>query len=628
MGDTRDEGRQQADAPETPTTSSSILGQAPFKLDLRVVPRQPNQTASAQSTGDVVRLKPVDRELLPEPQVAQVIELPTAAEPSGAPTLVALASPPAGAPPLPPPPTAPVIVAPGTSIPMPTVVAPAFASRAVPAAGSLTLAPIAPKVADATPRPIDFNAILGSQVLPKRRKQRRNPLGLLFKLALLGGLIYGGVWAVKKYVLAPKWDKEVKAFADAVADRRGLDWDEAVEVVALTPEAYALELASSVLGVTSTDAPSLGSEWRAMGLAEGGFDLAEIGKAATPDQPAFYDPTDGKIYELAGLSTELRGIALSRALTMALLDQHYDWAEQAATGPGVGLGVRALFDGDASAVQAETTLTALIDPAHVAVVSNEIDALRLAAVDAAIHASPYGVALAGPAAEATSHLFSGATTALDRNRSEQLPVFSDASVFDAERGRASRPELLAAPGAKSVGMMYWYYALAGRIGSDAAWAAAVHWNGDSVSIEHTGVTSFCVTAKIQATDQVGQWKMLDAFNMWAALAPAAANTTVEPADDNQLTVRSCDPTATASTIESAEIRLFGNAPTELTVVSGMVSAGLADNGDATACVVRSLREGKTIPVTEPLGVDRALTTATADVGTPEAASIIEACQGA
>ena len=45
--------------PRSPTTSS-ILGQAPFKLDLRIAPRP------SDSGRDSGRLKPVDRELLPD----------------------------------------------------------------------------------------------------------------------------------------------------------------------------------------------------------------------------------------------------------------------------------------------------------------------------------------------------------------------------------------------------------------------------------------------------------------------------------------------------------------------------------------------------------------------------------
>lgn len=636
MGETRDPDNRSNDAPETPSTSS-ILGQAPFKLDLRIVPRT---NSPAAITGEVPRLKPVDRDLLPDrpAPVAQVIELPTASDPAGSPALSAssvatvvetpptpqvLTAPPAPpAPPSPAPPPAQT-VAPGISAAMPNVMAP-FASRSIPTAGQLTLAPIAPRVTE--PRPIDFNAVLGSSAFKPtgRLSKRRNPFGLLVKLVVLAGLLGGGYLAVDKFVLTPKWQDDVKSLADGVAERRGLDFDEAVKVKALPRDEYALALASTLLRASSADPVTIASEWRAMGLAEGAVDPQVIGRVALADQPAFYDPTDGTIYELAEMSPELRGIALSRALTMALLDQHYDWS--AVTGePSARLGSRALFDGDATSIRGETTLAALVDLAQVANVSREIELLRSEAIVDAALASPFAIALIGSGSDATMHLFPATISELDRNRAEQTPVPSDAAVFDASRPRDAQPAEIGVAGAKTVGMMYWYYALAGRIGNDAAWAAAVHWGGDATLVERASLGSTCVTSTIAALDQVGQLTMIAAFEGWAAGAPVESRASVAPAEPNSLVVKSCDPGLAASTISNTDIRPFGNAPAELAVVEAMVAAGLDDTQDARACVVRAVRGGQVFPAERPFGVDRSLTLPSVDVTSLEARLLRETC---
>ena len=558
-------------------SASSILGQAPFRLDLRVSPR-PGTIENGRS--EHARLKPIERELLPE------------LEPT----------------------------------PAPVAPAPAAPARMIPLPQQLTLAPIAPRVpaGDVAAQNADFaTAMQAMPGAPKARSGRsRSAVGLLLKLAVLAGLIVGGVYAAKKYVLAPKWQEDVKVFADDVAERRGLEWHEAVQVEVLPRSEYSLRLAQSILGVEADGAAALGAEWRAMGVAEGTVDLAAIGTAAVADQPAFYDAGSGTIYQLDGLSPELRGVALSRALTMALLDQEFDWSDQAAPiEPGRAVAIRSLFDGDATALQAEATRGVLSDLAQIAQVSDELAALRRESAAAAT--SPYAVTLVGAAA-ATAPLFHSQITPAQRTSLEQVAILSDAAVFDGARPRSSTPVNLDIAGSKSVGMLYWYYALAGRIGSDAAWAAAVHWNGDATTVIQSA-NSVCVTSTIALVDQAGQLAMFGALGQWAQLAPIAASTTVSLVGDDRIDVRSCDPGASADTIRSTDLRTFGGAPYELGVVGAMLAGGLADTDEARACVVNSLRSGQAVPYEDPAGVDRALTSPIVDLTTPDAKVLMKTC---
>jgi hypothetical protein len=173
-------------------------------------------------------------------------------------------------------------------------------------------------------------------------------------------------------------------------------------------------------------------------------------------------------------------------------------------------------------------------------------------------------------------------------------------------------------------MMYWYYALAGRIGSDGAWAAAVTWNGDATTVTATA-ESTCVSATITTLGGAGRATMLGALGTWAELAPADSWTTVAPNGEDRIDVRACDPGPSADTITSTDIRLLGDAPYELGVVGAMLADGLADTDEARACVVNSLRAGQAVPFTEPAGIDRSLTTPVVDLSSPDADLLMDTC---
>ncbi len=325
---------------------------------------------------------------------------------------------------------------------------------AAPPAAPITLpaAQLLPRI-EATPgaprptKPVDFRSLLGdSGVLTPsvKRKTQRRPFRFLFKAVLVLALLGGGAYAVKRYYLDARWAADVEAIADDVADRRGLSWDDAVEVVVLERNEYALRLASTVLGVDLARAATLGGEWRAMGLAEGSLDLVAVGSGALADRPAFYDPVDGRVYQVAGLSAELREIALSRALASALLDQHFHWGDSIATAsPSVRLGVLALFDGDAMAVQTATVGAVLADEQRAADATAELAQLRLESAPLASGAPPYAVAITGLAGVVTQPQFSGdlALNPVGRNAVLDLAVTSDAAIVDGARGRSAVVEL-------------------------------------------------------------------------------------------------------------------------------------------------------------------------------------------
>ena len=185
----------------------------------------------------------------------------------------------------------------------------------------------------AAARPITSNvAALIAENAPSsshaRRKRKRHPFRTFFSFLVLLGLLGGGAYVARKYLLKkenhPTWSAELEPFATAVAATRGLEFKSAVDVQPITPDAYATRVASFVF----PDQLGRAEAWRALGLLNGELDMAAIGHQAAIDQPAFYDPTTKTIYVSNDATPyeHLYRFALRRALAMALLDQQFDWS--------------------------------------------------------------------------------------------------------------------------------------------------------------------------------------------------------------------------------------------------------------------------------------------------------------
>ena len=561
-----------------------------------------------------------------------------------------------------------------------------------PVAPSLSQPQLLPKIepkpgAPRPTKPVDFHSLLKESGMSAPRtapRRQRHPFRVLFKLLIVVGLIGGGLYYAKLRFLDAKWKPELKKIADDVSSRRGLEWDHAIDLVVLPPDEYALHLASSMLGVSSAQSTALGAEWRAMGLTDGSVDLGAIGWAAMADQPAFYEPADETIYELDGLTPALREVALSRAMTNALLDQHVHWGRTlvSATGveadPAVRLGVRALYDGDAMSIRSQTTATmSLADPSVLTDVSTELAKMRLNAAPFAEGASPYAVAITGMPGAAARWMFTDQLTpnALNRDKVEELAVSSDAAIFDGVRGRSAAvdnppsdavpvpaaattlapgataapttvapaptttvaldsatvasavPTTLptkAAPGATARGMIFWYYVLAGRLDSAVAWDAALRWQGDGTVFSATSAGK-CVDSVVVTKDLGDQQVLLAALTSLAAAGPVASAATVSAMNDTAIAVHSCDPGPSADTFSNDQIPLFGDAPDELLVASAMLSEGLPSTEVARQCVIRTVRTNGLPPLLQSTSVDRSLTEAKMNKGTVEVTALIDAC---
>ena len=439
-------------------------------------------------------------------------------------------------------------------------------------------------------QPTTTAAAMVAESKPPRRRAGRKPKRHLFRsfvtLVVLFGLLAGGAFAAKKYLLQqPEWSAELKPLADEVAAARALQFKVAVEVSELPVGDYAARLAGSTADVQAGHAPA----WRSLGLLNGEFDLESIGRQAMNDSPAFYDPASKTIYVSDDLVTyeHLYRFAMHRALTAALLDQQFDWSTRVATStPSAALGLRAVIDADALAI------------ANVLSTNDAPDQLAPESLSFAQgHGttpvlSPYAATIIGRAGVAmrptTASMVNDPATL---NALEQATPLNDAA-FDLAHVEGAPPTPQG-----TQGMMFWYYVLASRIDDGQAWAAATRWTGDSVATS-TGSASQCIDAKVTAADPDGAAVLLAAFESWAAAAPAESTTTVVPIDGNQVAVRACDPGAVLTAqLPTKSPVAFGGAGVERALVDAAVSAA----GQATvdsACLVNASRQ-RALGLTSP-----------------------------
>lgn len=395
---------------------------------------------------------------------------------------------------------------------------------------------------------------LVSQAAPVVRHRKRHVLRNIVTTFVLLGMVAGGLYAVKYFVLdRVKWPSEIQALATAVETTRGLHFQHDVPVVTLSPDEYSLKIAASLGGVTADNVANIESEWRAVGVLTGALDRRSLGLSAMADSPAFYDSTSQSIFVVDELKPELKTFALHRALTMALLDQQYKWSKQlVGSAPTVVIGTRALYDGDALSV-AQT----LLSPADRAEIPKQLFEMYTTYQITASPA-PFASAMMGRLGVGL-YPYLDTLSKEDRDALETAGALTDNHAFDLRRLTTGGTDLV---GSTTQGMLFWYHALAARLDDDVAWNAALAWRNDEMAIDTTGAQA-CVTATITA-GAAGAPAAAFAFAAWAAAAPSASATTVTAtaaADGgSQIVVHACDPGAAVPTNDGAPRLLLGGAP--------------------------------------------------------------------
>ncbi|HEX2785412.1 MAG TPA: hypothetical protein VHN36_17640, partial [Ilumatobacteraceae bacterium] len=414
----------------------------------------------------------------------------------------------------------------------------------------------------------------------RSRRKSKHRLRRFMSFVVLLGLLGGGAYAAKKYLLhknLPKWSVELEPFATDVTTGRGLEFKSTVEVTPLPVTDYANRLAASVITVQ----PSRAEAWRALGLLNGELDLEAIGLQAMNDSPAFYDPATKTIYVSDDLKPyeHLYRFALHRALASALLDQQFDWSSRLATAtPAAALALRATVDGDALAVAnslAEHDAPDQLAPELFTFVQGHASAVA---------PSQFAAAIVGRAGVSMRPTIAAMPTVPDARSALELSTPASDAVLN-----VARPQTSEVPTANSQGLMFWYYVLASRIDDTQAWSAAVHWASDSLT-GSTGSGTQCFDATVGAADTDGAALLLTAFQSWAAAAPAESTTSVAAGDDNQITIRACDPGAAVTAQLPPKVPVvFGGAGVERALAQAAIRAAVATKVDV-ACLITAARQ--------------------------------------
>ncbi len=427
-------------------------------------------------------------------------------------------------------------------------------------------------------------ADLVDNAMPATRRRKRHVARRIVTAVILLAMVAGGLFAVKLYVLdRVEWPKEVAPLVKAVEAERGLAFEHDIPVVTVPVAEYTERIATANGAAGAAGAVSVQSEWRALGLLSGPLDRSAIGQAAMADSPAFYDAESGTVYVVAGVDPELRTFSLHRALTLALLDQHFGWSERIKDeSQSVVIGTRAYYDGDAMAVA-----LALLSDDDRELVRGQLFGIY-EKFDIQPSPAPYSSDLAGRLGMATWPLFANLTPE-QRNANEVEAAFTDGQVLDLRRLSEDVVETTAAT---SRGMLYWYHVLAGRIDDDLAWNAALGWRADAIDAVPgtlaSGAATTCVDAVVSIAD-ASLDTATTAFTEWANSGPPEAGTIVTAIPGStgvsQLQIHACDPGPAIVTTDGTPRLTFGAAPLRAEQYRLLLRADAPPSAAAAACAV-------------------------------------------
>lgn len=387
---------------------------------------------------------------------------------------------------------------------------------------------------------------------PASHKKKKNILLRMIPFVVFVALLAGVAYAGKYYFLDKRWEGEVTALAGEVELARGLSFDYPIAVTTLPVSDYATKLVTVALGLTDETMPTREAEWRALGILSGELNLGQVGLAALPDSPAFYDPASETIFVAADMPADLYRFGMHRALALALLDQQFGWGQRIdGVSPAIARGTKAYYDGDALATAVE-----LASPTERTDIVTQIFGLY-ATHEIGVSPSPFASIVAGRLGVALRPYFESIPTA-QRALLETDAAFTDGQALDLRRLTVGAPEF---PAPESRGMLFWYHALAGRINENTAWEAALAWQNDNVTVVENA-TGGCVVAHLQVA-QASLDSVSAAFQEWAAAAPLSSGTTVTLATDSspmQIVINACDPGVGVPTTSGTGYLALGGAP--------------------------------------------------------------------
>ncbi len=421
------------------------------------------------------------------------------------------------------------------------------------------------------------------------RRKERHPFRSFVAFVLIVGILGGAGYAGWYYILRKQvqWAEDVKPLATFVEDTTGKEFMTSVVVVTLSPPEYEVKLGIDRIASTYPDIDGSFAAMRAVGLSVAQPSAPYVGQTLSYGRTAYYSGADQHIYRLPG-TTPVFQASMIEALTMALADQHIDWsADEAQLNDSARIGLQTQLDTLADGVLRAKLVA---EPTFEAELLSELEIRR--AGRAVGLETPLFVAAVRPGLDARLSAALVATT----DPMESIVVRpSDGSVFDSLRPADTMPIVpmapSGAPGARMMGMLFWYTVLSNGLGS-AARPAALLWQGDSTEVSSTAGRA-CVDANIATSTVEDQTALVTAFNQWAVSRPLSTTTTITALPANVVKVSTCEATEVAPTPpgDDTSLALVRGAAEERSFLLRAQASGLPVSPEQTKCAVTAFRSG-------------------------------------
>jgi hypothetical protein len=412
-----------------------------------------------------------------------------------------------------PPPAAPPAAPPGVSAPTPGV-APPLPSRPSPRKG-----------------PRGKNA-------PRRR---RLGVRVFFIVLVLAGVVLASLTWGRGYLFPDEWDSVLVPLVEDVEATAGLTFDDPVAVRLLPSSAYGAAAASVLLGDDWSD---LVPRWRALGLASGEPSIVFVESAVATAFPALYHPAEGEIIISEELAGRARTLALSEALTVALVDQHLGADLDPGDRPALGTADRA---------RAARVLASFVSASSAESVPTRVPLTGLNGVPAPVAYEVLAVDRLGASFAGSIGVVGDTDGALADLTLDALDSFTLAGT-PAPPGALSGEEVDGT--ADAIGADAWHLVFAslldGALADDVATAL-----GADLLIPTARGESACFTATFTAASPESDPLVGVALRAWAQAMPPQAGATAVASGDGTHQLSACDPGAEATN------SLRASAPAEL-----------------------------------------------------------------
>ncbi|HVC71859.1 MAG TPA: hypothetical protein VNC61_16505 [Acidimicrobiales bacterium] len=422
-----------------------------------------------------------------------------------------------------------------------------------------------------------------------RRLSRRAMVGaaaiLVAVIAIATGLVIALGSGGPAYPKA--WNPRVLSIVHFVEHERGLTFKHPVKVEFLNKAKFN-KAVSVPQPQTSSDRSSLAralEELRALGLVHGNVNLAHAENTLQQsDVVGLYVPEDKTVFVRGSSLTPFVRVTLAHELTHALQDQYFDITTLRSSATGDDSALTALIEGDAVRTQTayEKTLSAADRQAYDKA-SNQFQgssssgSSNVPAILSDMLEYPYAF---GPTF--IDHLVDqGGTGAID-NAFRHPPVAQaqivnpDAYPIGWTPAKADAPSVphgdRVTDPASPFGQITLFEVLGSRLGYATAWSAVQGWQGDS-SLAYRDHDKTCDAVAVRMQTSARAKALAGVTRQWAL---AGVKQAVVHQTGRMVTIRSCDPGASAPRLPTITPSAFDVLAARAQIIDGFMTESQVD----------------------------------------------------